>query len=136
MCLNDCVRRGWRHKQRRDTELADLFARTVACGRCRTDHAGGRHGSEAGGRVLFVSKFLLAAGYYASKIGGVIEEIKTLAEYWNGSEWAIQPSSNATGEKYSELLDISCTSSIPCTAAGKATPGAVGAPVLLVERYE
>ncbi len=41
----------------------------------------------------------------------------TLAEYWNGSTWAIQSTPNGTGSD-SMLNGISCTSATACTAVG------------------
>lgn len=78
-----------------------------------------------------------AAGYYSSKVGenGSLEN-KTLVETWNGTDWAIQSSTNASGKPYSVLFGISCTSSISCTAVGAASTGLFAAPALLVERYE
>jgi len=42
----------------------------------------------------------------------------TLAEQWNGSTWAIQPTPNPPGSSQSQLLDVSCTSSTACSAVG------------------
>jgi sugar lactone lactonase YvrE len=39
----------------------------------------------------------------------------SLAEHWNGSEWAVQPTPPLNR---SSLVDVSCTSSIACTAVG------------------
>lgn len=51
-----------------------------------------------------------AVGRYETSSG----EYKTLAEFWNGSTWAIQSSATTAGL----LEDISCTSSTACTAVG------------------
>jgi hypothetical protein len=42
----------------------------------------------------------------------------TLAESWNGSNWQLQSTPNAAGATYSNLMEVSCTSSTDCTAAG------------------
>lgn len=42
----------------------------------------------------------------------------TLAERWNGSEWAIQATPNPTGAKWSRLADVSCSSATSCVAVG------------------
>jgi|HubBroStandDraft_4_1064222.scaffolds.fasta_scaffold55237_1 hypothetical protein len=42
----------------------------------------------------------------------------TLAERWNGTEWAIQTTSNPTGATGSNLYGVSCTASTACTAVG------------------
>jgi hypothetical protein len=40
----------------------------------------------------------------------------TLAEHWNGSTWAIQPTPNPAGDKATLLFGVSCSSSALCTA--------------------
>jgi hypothetical protein len=42
----------------------------------------------------------------------------TLAERWNGTEWAIQSTPNPTAAPESRLLGVSCTSSTACTGVG------------------
>jgi hypothetical protein len=42
----------------------------------------------------------------------------TLAERWNGTAWAIQPTPNPSGVKNSFLQGVSCTSASACTAVG------------------
>ena len=42
----------------------------------------------------------------------------TLAEVWDGSSWAIQPTPNPSGPSNSYLLDVSCPSVTVCTAVG------------------
>ncbi len=78
-----------------------------------------------------------AVGSYVAKVkgGGIEDERKTLVESWNGSEWAIQPSTNPA--KFSSLVGVSCTSASACTAVGNSRPG-LGAEntVTLAERYE
>ncbi|HSE67061.1 MAG TPA: S8 family serine peptidase, partial [Gemmatimonadales bacterium] len=79
-----------------------------------------------------------AVGSYVSKWNagsGVEEERKTLVEYWNGSEWAIQPSTNP--KPFSLLSNVSCSASTACTAVGDTRPesGSEGR-VTLAERYE
>jgi hypothetical protein len=54
----------------------------------------------------------VAVGSYGGSSGGS----KTLAEHWNGSEWAIQ--TTPTSEKGVELNGVSCLSSSSCTASG------------------
>jgi hypothetical protein len=45
-----------------------------------------------------------------------------LAEYWNGSTWAIQPTPNPSPADGSSLEGVSCTSATSCTAAGGYSP--------------
>jgi len=42
----------------------------------------------------------------------------TLAERWNGTAWAIEPTPNPAGSTASELNGVSCTSATSCTAVG------------------
>ena len=42
----------------------------------------------------------------------------TLAERWNGSNWAIQSTPNASGQKDNALGDVWCTSATSCVAVG------------------
>jgi len=63
------------------------------------------------------------------------EERKTLVESWNGSSWAIVPSTNP--QPFSLLSAISCSASTACTAVGSTRPkfGQEGK-VALAERLE
>jgi hypothetical protein len=54
-----------------------------------------------------------AAGYHNTRTGQV-----TLAERWNGTAWAIQPTPNPRGATSSSLTAVSCTSATACTATG------------------
>jgi hypothetical protein len=42
----------------------------------------------------------------------------TLAEYWNGTKWAIKKTPNPSGAAESALSAVSCTSATACTAVG------------------
>ena len=42
----------------------------------------------------------------------------TVAEVWNGTAWAVQPTPSPTGSLGSSLSGVSCTSANSCTAAG------------------
>ena len=55
-----------------------------------------------------------AVGYYNN---GVSAEV-TLAEHWNGTKWAVQPTPNLSGAVASELLGVSCSSAKACIATG------------------
>ncbi len=55
-----------------------------------------------------------AVGHYKNSSGVLV----TLAERWNGTEWAIQATPNPSEAKESFLEDVSCSSSTTCTAAG------------------
>jgi hypothetical protein len=55
-----------------------------------------------------------STGWYQTA-AGVIE---TLAEVWNGTTWAIQPTPNRTGATSSYLFSVSCAAASVCKAAG------------------
>ena len=44
---------------------------------------------------------------------------RTLAEAWNGTSWAIQPTPDAAGFLHSTLASVSCTSASACLAVGR-----------------
>ena len=53
-------------------------------------------------------------GFYTTSLGIP----STLAERWNGSEWSVQTTPNASGATESYLHGVSCPSSTSCTAVG------------------
>ena len=59
----------------------------------------------------------------------------TLAESWNGSSWAIQPTTNPSGATGSFLQGVSCASATACTAAGYSTDSG-GTNLTLVESWD
>jgi hypothetical protein len=72
-----------------------------------------------------------AVGWYINNTPG---GAGTLAEQWNGTRWAIQPTPNPTGAEQSVLQGVSCPSATSCTAAGSYfTPS--GPPQTLAERW-
>jgi hypothetical protein len=57
----------------------------------------------------------IAVGYYDNAAG----DDNTLAEAWNGTKWAIQPTPNPVGAAGAiRLAGVSCTSKSACTAVG------------------
>jgi hypothetical protein len=60
----------------------------------------------------------------------------TLAEHWDGTSWAIQPTPNVVGSETTEavLEAVSCPSAIACTAVGQAGYRGKGY-AMLVERW-
>jgi hypothetical protein len=71
-----------------------------------------------------------AVGYYKNSSGTEV----TLAEYWNGTEWTLQSTSNPSGATASELLGVSCSSSTACVATGR-DRNSSGTEVTLAERW-
>jgi hypothetical protein len=55
-----------------------------------------------------------AVGQYYNSSG----DLATLAERWNGTNWAIQPTPNPAGATFSHLNGVSCTTSTACAAVG------------------
>jgi len=55
------------------------------------------------------------------------EESSTLAEYWNGTKWAIQATPNPPGAPISALDAVDCPSTATCVAVGEAWDGHVTA---------
>jgi hypothetical protein len=41
-----------------------------------------------------------------------------LAEHWDGTSWAVQPTAEPTGSSATDLADVSCSSATSCTAVG------------------
>ena len=79
--------------------------------------------------------FCEAVGQTVGQNGQLI----TLAESWNGSVWAIQPTPNPSATQGSTLSAVSCTSPTSCTAAGNYQSGNVtnfGALQTLVEVWD
>jgi len=60
-----------------------------------------------------------AVGSYTDASGTA----RTLAETWNGSTWAIQPTPSPAGATSSILNAVSCSSAADCTAVGEYTTG-------------
>jgi hypothetical protein len=78
-----------------------------------------------------------AAGNYASSLSGTTPlETKTLAETWDGTAWTLQSTPNPSGQPYSALVGVACTSSISCMAVGASAPGLTSPTSVLSERYE
>ena len=72
-----------------------------------------------------------AVGSYSSSSGPSV----TLAERWNGSTWAVQPTPNPAGAARSVLVAVSCSSPSACTAVGDyPSPAGAGALVAFAER--
>ncbi|MGD0085295.1 MAG: hypothetical protein ABSD78_19215 [Acidimicrobiales bacterium] len=58
----------------------------------------------------------------------------TLAEAWNGTKWAVEPTPNPTGAENSGLSAVSCISATACTAVGTYV-NSTFTNLTLVERY-
>jgi hypothetical protein len=71
-----------------------------------------------------------AVGYSATANGAPV----TLAERWNGTAWATQPTPSPGGSTASYLTGVSCASASACTAVGYYY-NSTGAVVTLAERW-
>ena len=71
-----------------------------------------------------------AIGSYDNSAGTQV----TLAERWNGSSWAIQPTPNPAGAPFSMLLGVSCPTTTTCIAVGGYGASA-GEEATLTERW-
>jgi hypothetical protein len=56
----------------------------------------------------------IAIGDYVNSSGADV----TLAEHWNGTTWAIQPTPNPSGAPFNVLLGVSCSAADACEAVG------------------
>jgi sugar lactone lactonase YvrE len=90
---------------------------------------GSTHGVLAGASCTS-STACTEVGSYANGSGTV-----SLADAWNGIEWATQPTPGPSGAKATELHRVSCTGPSACTAVGSYTNSS-GAIVTLAERFD
>ena len=75
----------------------------------------GATSSQLDGVDCLWSNFCVAVGRYTTS-GGTI---KSLVEFWNGTEWSIQSVTDPEGAAQSTLLDVACTPTPNrCTAVG------------------
>jgi hypothetical protein len=77
-----------------------------------------------------------AAGAYQDSSGA----FQALAEQWDGTSWAIQPTPQLASGAMSQLIGVACTSATGCTAVGYSSPNGANlvnhpAPATLAERW-
>ena len=75
----------------------------------------------------------IATGAYINSSG----VFQALAERWNGTSWAIQPTPHLTGGAMNLLIGVACTSATGCLAVGYSVPngGNNQNPATLAERW-
>jgi hypothetical protein len=75
----------------------------------------------------------IAAGAYQNSSGAY----QALAERWNGTSWAIQPTPHLASGAMNLLIGVACTSATGCLAAGFSFPNGGGnqSPATLAERW-
>src|SRR5215469_10598820 len=75
----------------------------------------------------------IAAGAYIDRSGA----FQSLAERWDGTSWAIQPTPRPAGGVMSELIGVACTSVAGCLAVGYSSPNVFNnqSPATLAERW-
>ncbi len=96
----------------------------------RTLYPAGATGVQFAGVSCSTPRSCTAVGFFGSPTG--YEE--ALAERWDGTNWAIQPTPFPAGTVSSSLDSVSCTSTTICTAVGSSLNSA-GTEVTLAERY-
>jgi hypothetical protein len=82
----------------------------------KIQHAPRPAGSESSllyGVSCVTRKWCMAVGYYGSPTDGIL----AFTEIWTGKHWSIRPAQQISGSA-SQLLGVSCTSRMSCTAAG------------------
>ncbi len=79
--------------------------------------------SPGGGRTPALAAVSCTAADDCTAVGlaGNPASTTTLAELWNGTSWAIQPTPNPAGQQSAALAGVSCRSAANCTAVGSAT---------------
>jgi hypothetical protein len=76
--------------------------------------------SELGGISCTATASCIAVGDYVNSSGVDV----TLAERWNGSDWAIQPTPNpSAAQSFSVLIGVSCVAPDACEAVGVSDAG-------------
>jgi hypothetical protein len=71
--------------------------------------------------VLSLSGISCTSAAACTAVGGFDNNVGnewTLAEAWNGKTWAIEPTPTPSRAQYSDLMGVSCTSGMVCTAVG------------------
>jgi hypothetical protein len=72
------------------------------------------NGAELAGVSCTSARACTAVGDYYTTAGQAV----TLAERWNGTRWAVQPTPSPAGVTAALLSGVSCTSPLACTAVG------------------
>jgi hypothetical protein len=86
-----------------------------------TPNPTGGTGTELSGVSCTSSTACTAVGSFTDSTG----KTSTLAERWNGTQWAIQTSPNPSGAAQAELNAVSCASSTACIAVGTGSSGSL-----------
>src|SRR5215468_1708987 len=76
----------------------------------------------------------IATGAYIDSSGA----FQPLAERWNGTRWAIQPTPHLAGGAMGLLIGVACTSATGCLAVGYSSPNVFNnqSPATLAERWD
>jgi hypothetical protein len=95
-----------------------------------TPNAAGALGSELFGVSCTSSTDCTAVGSYTDSSGVEV----TLADAWNGTDWATQKTPNPAGSQDNQLSGVSCTAATSCTAVGQDLSG-TGVQVTLADAW-
>src|SRR5215471_7046908 len=79
----------------------------------------------AGAQFTFLNTVACASASTCIAAGAYIDSsgvFRTLAERWDGTSWAIQPTPRLAGGAMSLLIGVACTSATGCLAVGSSAP--------------
>jgi hypothetical protein len=96
-----------------------------------------------GAQFTFLNAVACASASACTAVGAYVNSsgaFQGLAERWDGSSWAIQPTPRLPGGATGLLLGVACTSATGCTAVGNSSPGGANlvnhpSPATLAERW-
>jgi len=93
----------------------------------------------AGAQFTFLNTVACASASACTAAGTSFNSsgaFQPVAERWDGSTWAIQPTPRLPGGAMSQLIGVACTSATGCVAVGfSILPGENQAPATLAERW-
>ncbi|HEV2375812.1 MAG TPA: hypothetical protein VGS19_27055 [Streptosporangiaceae bacterium] len=96
------------------------------------DPRGSVGGASFSGLSCATSTSCVAVGDWSATTTGGLSDV-TLAERWNGTAWAVQPTPNPTGAQSSSLASVYCPTARMCVAVGSSFAGT--ATQTLAEHY-
>jgi len=93
-----------------------------------------------GAQFTFLNAVACASASACTAIGAYIDSsgaFQGLAERWDGSSWAIQPTPSLPGGAMNLLSGVACTSATGCLAVGSSSPNVFNnqSPATLAERW-
>jgi hypothetical protein len=97
--------------------------------------------SPGGAQFTFLNAVACASASACTATGAYIDSsgaVQALAERWDGTSWAIQPTPRLAGGAMSQLIGVACTSATGCLAVGNSSPNFFNhqSPATLAERWD